>query len=115
MTAPDKTVSEDIIATDHSSVWYHLTQLQPGKGVDPLVIVEGKGMRVTDAGGREYLDATSGGVWTVNVGYGREEIARAVHDQLVKMCYFAGSAANEAGGRYASALLRKIPGMGKVD
>ena len=114
MTAPDKTVSEDIIATDHSSVWYHLTQLQPGKGVDPLVIVEGKGMRVTDAGGREYLDATSGGVWTVNVGYGREEIARAVHDQLLKMCYFAGTAANEAGGRYASALLRKIPGMGKV-
>ncbi len=114
MPAPDMPVSEDIIATDYSSVWYHLTQHQPQEGVPPLVIVEGKGMRVTDATGREYLDATSGGVWTVNVGYGREEIARAVHDQLVKMCYFAGTAATEPGGKFAHALLQKLPGMGKV-
>ena len=41
-----------------------------------MVIVEGEGLRVRDAKGREYLDASSGGVWTVNVGYGRESIAR---------------------------------------
>ena len=36
--------------------------------------------------------AVSGGVWTVNVGYGRERIADAVRDQLVKMNYFAQTA-----------------------
>jgi taurine-pyruvate aminotransferase len=49
-------------------------------------------MRVWDATGKEHLDAVSGGVWTVNVGYGRERIADAVRDQLVKMNYFANSA-----------------------
>ena len=102
------------IGTDHSSVWYHLTQHTLLEETGPLVMVEGRGMRVTDSKGKDYLDATSGGVWSVNVGYGREEIARAVHDQLLKMCYFAGTAGSEPGARYASALLKKLPGMGKV-
>ena len=46
-------------------------------------------MRVWDQNGKEHLDAVSGGVWTVNVGYGRESICKAVHDQLMKLCYFA--------------------------
>jgi taurine-pyruvate aminotransferase len=114
VTAQDQQQSPDVLATDHSSVWYHLTQHQPLENTAPLVIVEGRGMRVTDARGKEYLDATSGGVWSVNVGYGREEIAGAVHDQLIKMCYFAGTAGNEPGGRFADALVEKLPGMSKV-
>jgi len=114
MTATDQQQSGDGIATDHSSVWYHLTQHQSLENADPLVIVEGRGMRVTDAKGREYLDATSGGVWSVNVGYGREEIADVVRAQLLKMCYFAGTAGNEPGSRFASALVKKLPGMSKV-
>jgi len=55
--------------------------------VDPCVIVEGRGMRVLDPAGKEFLDAVSSGVWTLNVGYGRESIADAVREQLVKMNY----------------------------
>ena len=44
-------------------------------------------MRVWDQKGKEHIDAVSGGVWTVNVGYGRERIANAVRDQLIKMNY----------------------------
>ena len=40
-----------------------------------------RGLRVWDIKGKEHLDAVSGGVWTVNVGYGRERIANAVRDQ----------------------------------
>ena len=50
-----------------------------GKSIDPRIIIEGKGMRVWDQNGKEYIDAVSGAVWTVNVGYGRERIANAVH------------------------------------
>jgi hypothetical protein len=41
--------------------------------------------------GREYLDATSGGVWCVNAGYGRDSIADAVAAQMKQMACFAGS------------------------
>ncbi len=114
MAAAEQNNGADIITSDHSSVWYHLTQHRHLEQKKPLVVVEGQGMRVVDANGREYLDATSGGVWSVNVGYGREEIATAVHDQLLKMCYFAGSAGSEPGELFADALLKKLPGMGKI-
>ncbi|WP_116363988.1 aspartate aminotransferase family protein [Parahaliea mediterranea] len=104
----------DIIQTDRDTVWHHLTPHSQFDHSDPTVIVKGEGMRVTDATGREYLDATSGGVWSVNVGYGRTEIADAVRDQLVTMCYFAGTAGSEPGARFAERLLQKLPGLGRV-
>jgi taurine-pyruvate aminotransferase len=103
-----------IVSSDKSHVWHHLSQHKPLQATDPLVIVEGKGLRVTDINGREYLDAVSGGVWTVNVGYGRESIADAVRDQLVKMCYFANSAGNIPGARFAEKLIEKMPGLSRV-
>ncbi len=105
---------EQATQNDRDHVWHHLVQHKPLEENDPMVIVEGKGMRVTDAKGKEYLDAVSGGVWTVNVGYGRESIAKAVYDQLVKMCYFANTAGNIPGAQFASRLLEKMPGMGRV-
>jgi taurine-pyruvate aminotransferase len=114
MAVPQQPPSSDIDAPSQAGVWYHLTQHTLLDDAEPLVFVEGRGMRITDAKGREYLDATSGGVWSVNVGYGREEIARAVYDQLVRLCYYAGTAGSEPGGRFAAALLEKLPGMGRV-
>src|SRR2546423_1852983 len=42
----------------------------------PLVVVEGKGAILRDAEGREYIDGLSG-LWNVNVGHGRGELADA--------------------------------------
>ncbi|MCP3661340.1 MAG: aminotransferase class III-fold pyridoxal phosphate-dependent enzyme [Gammaproteobacteria bacterium] len=103
-----------IISSDRAHVWHHLTQHKPYENTDPMVVVEGKGMRIKDAKGNEYLDAVSGGVWTVNVGYGRESIAKAVYDQLVKMCYFANSAGNIPGAQFAEKLIETLPGMNRV-
>jgi len=105
---------EGILELDRSRVWHHLTQHKPFEQVDPLVIVEGKGMRVTDAKGKTYLDAVSGGVWTVNVGYGRERIARAVYEQLTRLCYFANSAGSVPGAQFADKLVEKMPGLDRV-
>ena len=71
-------------------------------------------MRVWDQNGKEHLDAVSGGVWTVNVGYGRERIADAVRDQLVKLNYFAGSAGSIPGAMFAERLLEKMPGLSRL-
>ena len=81
-----------VVEADRAHVWHHLIQHKPFETIDPRIMVEGKGMRVWDATGKEHLDAVSGGVWTVNVGYGRERIGNAVRDQLLQMPYFAGSA-----------------------
>ncbi len=104
----------EIVGSDRNHLWHHLVQHKPWQHSDPMVIVEGKGMRVWDHNGKEYLDAVSGGVWTVNVGYGRESIADAVRDQIAKMCYFANSAGNIPGAQFAEKLIEKMPGLSRV-
>lgn len=103
-----------IVEADRKHVWHHLTQHKKFETVDPMIIIEGKGMRVWNQAGREHLDATSGGVWTVNVGYGREKIANAVRDQLIKLPYFAGSAGTIPGALFSEKILSKMPGMSRV-
>ncbi|SFR05099.1 aspartate aminotransferase family protein [Poseidonocella sedimentorum] len=103
-----------IVSADRAHVWHHLTQHKPLETTDPKIIVEGKGMRVWDQTGREHLDAVSGAVWTVNVGYGRERIANAVRDQLLQLNYFAGSMGSIPGARFAERLIDKMPGLSRV-
>jgi taurine-pyruvate aminotransferase len=45
---------------------------------------------------------------------GRESIADAVRDQLVKMNYFANSAGSIPGALFAEKLIEKMPGMSRV-
>ncbi|WP_321363184.1 aminotransferase class III-fold pyridoxal phosphate-dependent enzyme [uncultured Celeribacter sp.] len=103
-----------IVEADRAHVWHHMFQHQLLDSRDPRIIVEGKGMSVWDQNGREFLDAVSGGVWTVNVGYGRERIANAVRDQLIKMNYFAGSAGSVPGAKFAEILTAKTPGLSRM-
>lgn len=104
----------DVISSDRDHVWHHLSQHKSLEENDPMIIVKGKGMRVWDAKGNEYLDAVSGAVWTVNVGYGRESIADAVRDQLVTLNYFAQTAGNIPAAQYARKLVEKMPGLSRV-
>ena len=52
----------------------------------PMVITEGDGVRVTDVNGKTYLDGI-GGLFLINVGHGRKEIADAVYNQLNAIHY----------------------------
>ncbi len=106
--------TQQAVAGDGAHVWHHLTQHQALGGKAPMMVVRGEGMRVWDANGSEYLDAVSGAVWTVNVGYGRESIAKAVYDQLLEMNYFANSAGNIPGALFAERLIEKMPGLSRV-
>jgi len=114
----DGTFSENdlsrVVAADKAHIWHHLSQHKPYETTDPRIIVEGKGMKVWDQNGKEHLDAVSGAVWTVNVGYGRESIANAVRDQLLKLNYFAGSAGSIPGAIFAERLMEKMPGMTRL-
>jgi taurine-pyruvate aminotransferase len=77
--------TEATIAKDRQYLWHHMTPYKDQ--MVPTVAVEGKGSWITDINGQKYLDAMSG-LWCVNVGYGREELAQAAYDQLKTMPYF---------------------------
>ena len=106
---------EAIVEADRAHVWHHLIQHKPfEKDIDPRIIVEGKGMKVWDIKGKEHLDAVSGGVWTVNVGYGRERIGKAISDAVTKMCFFGGTAGTIPGATFSEMLIDKMPGLDRV-
>ncbi len=50
------------------------------------IIESGEGIYLTDVQGNRYIDCISG-VWVVNAGHGREEIARAGYEQMKKVAY----------------------------
>ncbi len=106
--------SADIIALDKKHVWHHLTQHKVYEDKDPAFIVEGKGARVKDLHGKEYLDCVSGGVWTVNVGYGREKIVKAMSEEILKMNYFSNAFGSIPAVKFAEKLIDKMPGMSRV-
>ena len=51
------------------------------------IVRGGEGVYITDRDGRESLDAFAG-LYCVNVGYGRQEIADAVHRQMQELAYY---------------------------
>ena len=66
----------------HNADWTEMAETG-----EPIVMVKGEGVRVTDSTGRTWLDA-HGGYTSVHLGYGREEIAEAAYDQLMKVTFF---------------------------
>ena len=51
------------------------------------VITRAEGVFLTDSDGNEILDAM-GGLWCVNVGYGREELVQAAADQMRQLPFY---------------------------
>ena len=61
----------------------------PIDNAEPIIYVRGKGATISDIGGHDYLDGLSG-LWNVNVGHGRAELAEAAARQMKEMAYFTG-------------------------
>ncbi|MGI5837970.1 MAG: aspartate aminotransferase family protein, partial [Chloroflexota bacterium] len=57
----------------------------------PLILVKGQGSTVVDVDGKEYIDC-SAGLWCVNVGHGRAELAEAAAEQIRNLGYASGYA-----------------------
>src|SRR5699024_10883120 len=52
----------------------------------PFIVTKGEGSWITDIDGKQYMDGMSG-LMSVNIGYGREELARAAYEQLTRIPY----------------------------
>lgn len=106
--------TEELIALEKQHLWLHLTNHRTLENQEPQIMVSGQGCHITDARGNEYLDMLSGGVWCVNVGYGRESLAQAAAEQLRTLPYYAGSVATPPYIRLAGKLASLLPDLPKV-
>ncbi len=77
---------DDLWQKDHDHFLHPYTHFDSFKEEGSLVLVEGEGCYVKDAEGRRYFDGI-GGMWCVNAGYGRKEIAQAMAEQALQLCY----------------------------
>jgi adenosylmethionine-8-amino-7-oxononanoate aminotransferase len=79
-----------------------------------MLVREARGATVATADGRTFID-TMAGLWCVNVGYGRSDIAQAVYAQLQTLPYYPHTAANEPAARLAELLTGLTGGdLGRV-
>ncbi len=58
----------------------------PLRHSDPLIVDRAEGVWLHTTDGRDVLDAMAG-LWNVNVGYGRTELADAAHEQMLRLPY----------------------------
>ncbi|BFT72166.1 aspartate aminotransferase family protein [Paenibacillus sp. P36] len=73
---------EELLEKDRKYVWHHMS----AHNENPMILASGEGSWVTDVDGNRYLDGMSG-LWCVNVGHGRKEIAEAAAAQMMKLAY----------------------------
>ncbi|MBP2641651.1 MAG: tpa [Firmicutes bacterium] len=110
-----KTVDVDsLVKMQREHLWLHLTNHKMFETQEPQIMVEAKGLIVKDARGNEYLDALSGGVWGVSVGYGRESIVDAVAQQLRILPYYAGTVATPPYIMLADKVSNLLPALPKM-
>lgn len=79
--------AEELVKEDHSHLIHPLHH--PYDHAEPLIFAEGKGAIIRDVQGREYIDGLSG-LWNVNVGHGREELAQAAAEQMRTLAFCSG-------------------------
>ena len=103
-------------ALDKERVLHPATSIADHLRTGPRIMTEGSGIELTDTAGRRYLDAVAG-LWCVNIGYGRTEVADAMGAQARRLAYYHtfSSMSNEPQIRLADRLIQIAPGrMSKV-
>lgn len=77
------TTQNNLYEKDAQYIWHAMRHYSPDK---TMIFTDGEGSWVTNENGDTYLDAMAG-LWCVNVGYGREELAKAAYDQMTALSY----------------------------
>jgi L-2,4-diaminobutyrate transaminase len=112
MTAPGLANRDPLESADRDHLFHPSTAMGAhARGETPARIIEsGQGVTVVDREGRESLDAFAG-LYCVNVGYGRMEIAEAIAEQARKLAYYHSYAGhgNEPAIRLAEMIIERAP------
>ena len=79
--------TQQIQALDAAHYLHPFTDFKDLAAKGARVIVRGQGIYIWDSEGQQMLDAMSG-LWCVNVGYGRKELADAAHQQMLTLPFY---------------------------
>jgi taurine-pyruvate aminotransferase len=93
---------------DLKHVWHGNLQHRDLEARPPLEVASADGCYVFDAGGRRYLDGMAG-LFCVNVGYGRKEIADAVAAQMAQLAYYPLTQSHGPAARLAARVAGLLP------
>lgn len=91
---------EALLAKDEKYLWHAMRPYSPDS---TMVVEKASGAWITDHEGKKYLDGMAG-LWCVNVGYGRTELAEAAYEQLKKLAYFPLTQSHEPAIKLAEKL-----------
>lgn len=100
--SPDPAVREAIVRQDLENVLHPIVQHKVLEARQ-MVVTGGQGATIFDADGTSYLDAMAG-LWCLNIGYGRIELAEVAAEQMRQLAYFPHTAMNVP----AAALAEKV-------
>jgi len=103
--AANKTLKDELLEKDRQYMWHHMSPHND----NPLIFVSGEGSWVTDVEGKRYLDGMSG-LWCVNVGHGRIEIAEKAFEQMITLAYVPLSQSHEPAIRLAEKISEWLGG-----
>jgi L-2,4-diaminobutyrate transaminase len=105
--------TEALQRDDRASVLHPFTALKQYSSGEAAsrIVTGGAGIRIRDTSGRELIDAFAG-LYCVNVGYGRREIADAIHKQALELAYYHAYAghSNEPAIKLSKRVLAMTPG-----
>ena len=76
-------------ARDIANVLHPYTDLKLHQAVGPVVITHGKGVRVWDDSGKEYIEAVAG-LWCAALGFDNERLVRAATEQMRRLPFYHG-------------------------
>jgi adenosylmethionine-8-amino-7-oxononanoate aminotransferase len=83
-----KTYNDDKLSADaREHLWMHFTRMSSYADAPVPTIVRGEGARIFDSRGRSYLDGLAG-LFVVQAGHGREELAQAAYKQAKDLAFF---------------------------
>ncbi|WP_127529329.1 aspartate aminotransferase family protein [Paenibacillus kobensis] len=85
MPGVDDTDTKALADKDRQYLWHSMSPYSEHDR--PMIVTEAQGAWITDSEGNRYLDGMSG-LWCVNVGYGRRELAEAAYQQLATLPYY---------------------------
>ncbi|MFF8915774.1 aspartate aminotransferase family protein [Streptomyces sp. NPDC015032] len=80
-------VSKDLSRTAYDHLWMHFTRMSDYENAPVPTIVRGEGTYIYDDQGKRYLDGLSG-LFVVNAGHGRHELAEAAYKQGQELAFF---------------------------
>ncbi|EBA03158.1 hypothetical protein RB2150_17439 [Rhodobacterales bacterium HTCC2150] len=78
--------AETLLEWDRNHVLHPWHEMSEWRGYDNLLVDTAKGIFLYDGEGNKFLDGP-GGMWCVQIGYDRPEMAKAISDQVMKLPY----------------------------